>query len=66
MSETIYANETSNPHRDDYWTCPACIHDLGNVGEGTHQCPSCNRMVECTVEHFPSCLARLAEPEAED
>lgn len=35
-----HATECSNPHRVDYWTCPGCYHDLGNIGAGTHWCAS--------------------------
>ncbi len=55
--------ECSNPNRDDYWTCPGCYHDLGNVGAGTHWCPECGRCVICTVEYQPACHARLQTEE---
>lgn len=58
--------ECSNPGRDDYWTCPGCYHDLGNVGAGTHWCPECGRCVICTVEHHPACHARLATQQDEE
>lgn len=53
----------SNPHRDDFWTCPGCYHDLGDVGEGEHKCPKCKRTVSCCVEHEPACHSRLVETE---
>lgn len=48
-----YETELNNPGRDDNWSCPGCYHDLGDVGEGVHQCPSCGRQVKCTLEHQP-------------
>lgn len=55
-----YKTKISNPHRDDYWTCPGCYHDLGDVGRGEHECPSCNRMVTCTIEFEPACYSELS------
>jgi len=57
--DNTYDDHISNPGRDDYWTCPACIHDLGDVGEGDHDCPNCGRTVTCTIEHEPACHSRL-------
>lgn len=56
-----YSDHCSNPHRDDYWTCPACYHDLGNVGRGHHICPKCQTELDCTVEYEPACHARIVE-----
>lgn len=58
MSE-IYATQLKNPGRDDYWSCPACCHDLGNVGEGTHTCPSCGREMSCSIDYDPCCISEL-------
>lgn len=58
MSEP-FAEQCSNDHRDDWWTCPGCYTDLGDVGKGVRECPTCKRLVECTVVQFPSCLAEL-------
>ena len=58
-----YAFTCSNPHRDDYWTCPGCYVDLGNIGKGDHTCPNCSRKIHCSVEYRPACLSRLIETE---
>ena len=55
------SDHISNSNRDDYWSCPGCYHDLGNVGEGTHTCPECERTIECTVEYEPACHSRLED-----
>ena len=56
-----YDTRISNPHRDDYWTCPGCYHDLGDVGRGRHSCPSCQRIINCTVEYEPACYSELVD-----
>lgn len=61
-----HATQCSNPHRDDYWTCPGCYTDLGNVGEGDHVCPTCDRPIRCTVEMEPACHCSLIEAEEEE
>lgn len=60
LSEPL-SDQTGNPNRDDYWTCCACYTDLGDIGAGTHVCPSCGHTVEATVEYEPCCYTRLAE-----
>ena len=55
----------SNPGRDDYWSCPGCYHDLGDVGSGRTTCPECNREMDCTVEFEPACHSRLIEAEGD-
>ncbi|WP_226783154.1 hypothetical protein [Oceaniglobus trochenteri] len=55
------SDHTSNPNRDDYWTCCACYTDLYNIGEGTHTCPACGHVLECSIEMEPACHARLVE-----
>jgi hypothetical protein len=59
------AHHISNPNRDNYWTCPACYHDLADVGIGKHECPQCKAEIDCTIEHEPSCHSRLVESETE-
>lgn len=61
-----FQTQCCNAHRDDYWTCPGCYHDLGNVGRGTHTCPECGRLLHCTVEYEPACYTRLAEEDQDD
>lgn len=51
----------SNPNRDDYWSCPNCYHDLGDVGEGHHNCPSCGKLMNCTVVYEPACHSYLLD-----
>lgn len=53
------ATHCSNPHRDDFWTCPGCYGDLGNVGSATIVCAECGHKVECTLEYAPACHARI-------
>jgi hypothetical protein len=57
------ADHISNANRDDYWTCPACYRDLGDVGAGQQTCPKCARKIDCTIEFEPSCHSRLVEVE---
>ena len=59
MDDTAFAESCSNDHRDDYWTCPGCYGDLGDIGKGEHDCPHCHRRIRCTVEQFPSCVTDL-------
>ena len=59
MTNGVYETESRNPGCADYWTCPACLHDLGRVGEGVHFCPECHRPIRCTVETAPVAVARL-------
>jgi hypothetical protein len=59
------ATHCSNPHRDDFWTCPGCYGDLGNVGSAIIVCAECGHKVECTVEYEPACHARIVEGETE-
>lgn len=61
MTDRPLSTECSNDHREDYWTCPGCYNDLGDVGEGDAICPKCNRTVSCTLEYIPSCRSRLEE-----
>lgn len=63
MSDEPLSEHLSNPHRDDYWTCPGCYHDLGDVGSGCHTCPNCSREIECTVEMEPACHSRIVQSE---
>lgn len=58
-----HSESCSNPGRDDYWTCPACYHDLGDVGRGRHTCPECERELECTLDSEPVCTTALVETE---
>lgn len=60
-----YSDSITNPNRDDYWTCPVCISDLGNIGEGIHTCSSCGAIIECSIIHQPACKADLVEQEEE-
>ena len=57
---------TSNPNRDDYWTCPACYFDMGNVGTGQHTCKDCGKLVNCTIKHEPACHSDIIEGEKND
>lgn len=43
------------------WTCCACYHELGDVGEGEHTCPNCGHRVVCSTDHVPSYITELAE-----
>jgi hypothetical protein len=61
-----FDDHISNPHRDDFWTCPACYEDLGDVGTGETTCPKCERTIECTVEYEPACHSRLKEGDQDD
>jgi hypothetical protein len=61
MFDKPHANTCSNTHRDDHWTCPGCYHDLGDIGEGEHVCPHCNRAITCTLKQVPECVCRLSE-----
>jgi hypothetical protein len=61
MNHKPFADHCSNPGRNDYWTCPACYHDLGNVGCGRHTCPECQTEIDCTLEYEPACHSRVAE-----
>ncbi len=63
MDGKAFAEECSNPHRDDYWTCPGCYADLGDVGEGIHACSECERLLETTIVYEPCCHARLIKTE---
>lgn len=65
MIDEPLATHCSNSNRDNFWTCPGCYHDLGDVGEGTHSCDTCGRLIVCTVEHEPACHARIAGTEEE-
>lgn len=58
-----YDTHISNPHRDDFWTCPACLTDLGDIGAGDHVCQACGSDVHCTVEYEPACHSRLNNSE---
>lgn len=58
-----FAESCTNPHRDDYWTCPGCYTDLGNIGRGRHTCPTCERTIECDVIHEPGCRTEIVEAE---
>jgi predicted amidophosphoribosyltransferase len=61
-----YSDRTANPHRTDYWTCPGCYEDLGDIGSGRHRCPTCDRAIVCTVEYEPECVTRLDDPEEKE
>lgn len=63
MSEA-FASSCSNDHCDDRWTCPGCYTELGDVGQGEHECPGCGRRVICTLETFTSCVAELSDETA--
>ncbi|MBL3569887.1 hypothetical protein BV509_00865 [Rhodovulum sulfidophilum] len=65
LNEEPIDTSCSNPGRDDYWTCPGCYHDLGDVGEGRHTCPECGRGIDCAIDIQPVCVARLADHEEE-
>lgn len=54
-----FAECCANAGRDDYWTCPGCYHDLGDVGCGFHTCPECLREIECSLDYQPVCVTRL-------
>lgn len=56
-----FQDVASNHGRDDYWTCPGCYYDLGDVGEGNHTCPECGRTLSCSVEYEPVCRAEIVE-----
>lgn len=61
-----HATHCSNPNRHDYWTCPGCYTDLGNVGVGDQVCPTCDRPIRCTVEMEPACHCSLIEAQEEE
>lgn len=63
MNKDPYSDRISNTHWSDRWTCPACCHELGNVGEGTHTCPKCKSKVECRLDYIPECVASLVQDE---
>jgi hypothetical protein len=48
---------TSNDHFDDRWTSPCCFAEMGDVGEGLHDCPECRQPVLCSLKTIPSCAA---------
>ena len=48
-----------NTGRDDYWTCPSCYNDLGNVGETETECQKCGCIIMCTVQYEPSCYSKV-------
>lgn len=58
-----FAESCENPGRDDWWTCPGCYTDLGDVGQGEHRCTSCDRVLVCSVVYNPACRAELQEAE---
>ena len=41
------------------WTCCACYGELGNIGEGSHQCPNCGATIDCKRESVPSFVTEL-------
>ncbi|MGX1496851.1 putative amidophosphoribosyltransferase [Labrenzia sp. MBR-25] len=55
MTTDPLSSRCSNPGFYDRWTCPACYHELGNVGEGDHGCPACGARVHCTLDYEPVC-----------
>lgn len=55
------SDRCSNPGRYDYWTCPGCYGDLGDIGTGLHTCPHCERQIECEIDHEPVCITRLTD-----
>lgn len=61
-----FADTCANAGRDDYWTCPGCYHDLGNIGSGRHTCPECERAIECEIDHQPVCVTSLVDAEGEE
>lgn len=54
------SRSVANTGFDDSWTCPSCYNELGNVGIGETQCPSCHAKLVCYVERIPQCVAELA------
>jgi len=66
MPKEPLSDHCSNPNRDDYWTCPACYADLGNVGQRTLVCSHCSNKIVCTIEYEPACHARLADQDDDE
>ncbi len=56
----------SNPGRDDYWTCPACYADQGDVGDDNIVDCACGHRFKATLEHEPVCRSTLIQEGDED
>ncbi len=63
MKGVPLASEYLNAPADDDWICPGCYADLGDVGEGIHTCPECERLLEATIVYEPCCLSLLIKNE---
>jgi PHP family Zn ribbon phosphoesterase len=59
--DNVYADRISNTghYFPPRWTCCACCHELGNIGEGKHKCPNCGRSIQCTKESVPDFVTTL-------
>lgn len=47
------------------WTCCACYAELGDIGEGDHDCPSCGAPITCSLNYTPSYATDLRNPHKE-
>lgn len=56
----------SNTGYSDRWTSPCCYAEMGDAGEGVHDCPSCGRKIRCTRDTQPVCTAELVEAEEDE
>lgn len=61
MTAEPLSTECSNPGRDDYWTCPACYADHGDVGDDNIVECECGFSFRATLTSQPVCLSELVE-----